>query len=476
MQLSFTSTLRIPLGRLGILLAAAACCEPVLAQQPLRPNIILLMADDLGWGDPSCHDGWIATPALDAMARDGLRFQRFYSASAVCSPTRGSCLTGRHPWRLGIPGANTGRLQADETVLPEVLDELGYATGHFGKWHLGTLTTLRKDSNRGMAGHAAAYSPPWQHGFDYCFATEAKVPTWHPMRRPENGLRPPQSFADAEFYGTRYWEPPPERRDWPAAAEGRAVPADDRLHGDDSKIIMDRVIPFIRRAVQREEPFFAVVWFHTPHRPLPDPQELSPVNSADAYRGAVVAMDQQIARLRQELSRLAVADQTMCWFCSDNGPERGVGRSGPFRGRKRSLYEGGVRVPGILVWPDRVRPGRTTAFPAVTSDYYPTIVDYLGVQRPDQKPLDGISLRAVMEGRSEERRQPIGFRLGKQRSWVSQRYKLISQDAGATWELYDLIADPSETTDLAAGEPARVKQLTAELNAWLTAVEADQAY
>ena len=139
-----------------------------------RPNIVLMMADDLGWGDPSYNNGWINTPALDAMAAEGLRFDRFYSASAVCSPTRASCLTGRNPFRVGVPTANAGRLGEDETPLSEVLHGVGYKTGHFGKWHLGTLTTQRSDSNRGAPGNTGVYSPPWQHGYDFCFATEPR--------------------------------------------------------------------------------------------------------------------------------------------------------------------------------------------------------------------------------------------------------------------------------------------------------------
>ncbi|MEZ6106060.1 MAG: sulfatase-like hydrolase/transferase [Pirellulaceae bacterium] len=144
------------------------------ANPPPRPNIVLIMADDMGWGDPSyqasvgawasgageSNAGWIQTPALDDMAAHGLRFDRFYSASAVCSPTRGSCLTGRHPTRLGIPTANAGRLEFDERSLPRVLSEAGYRCGHFGKWHLGTLTTLRRDSNRGgLAEVDARFTP-----------------------------------------------------------------------------------------------------------------------------------------------------------------------------------------------------------------------------------------------------------------------------------------------------------------------------
>ena len=441
-----------------------------------RPNIILVMADDMGWGDPSYNSGWINTPALDAMAAEGLRFDRFYSASAVCSPTRASCLTGRHPERLGIPHANQGRLEADETILSEVLGQAGYATGHFGKWHLGTLTTLRSDSNRGAAGNTADYSTPWQHGYHDCLVTEARVPTFHPMRRPINGLAEPTSFTDPNFNGTYYWTPPANPADWLTATEGTPVAVDDNLSGDDSRVIMDRVIPFIQSAVAADDPFFTVVWFHTPHKELVDPDGISGVDSADAYTDAMIDMDDQIGRLRAELATLGVAENTMLWFCSDNGPEEGVGQSGPYRARKRSLHEGGVRVPGILVWPEKIPTPRVSDFPAVTSDYYPTILDYLCLKVPDQKPLDGISLRGVIEDTMTERDQPIRFNFLSERSWVSQQYKVISKDNGNTFELYDLLADGAEQTNLAASNPEVLARMTEEFKAWQTAVENDVAY
>ena len=156
------------------------------------------MADDMGWGDPSYNSmtvnladgvtphpdrGWIQTPTLDAMAANGIRFDRFYAASAVCSPTRASCLTGRNPFRVGVPTANSGSLGRDESTLSKVLAREGYRCGHFGKWHLGVMTTLTNDSNRGGPGGANHFQTPWHHGYDACFATEAKVPTYHPYRR-----------------------------------------------------------------------------------------------------------------------------------------------------------------------------------------------------------------------------------------------------------------------------------------------------
>ncbi len=211
-----------------------------------RPNIILCMADDQGWGDTG-YNGHpvLATPNLDEMARAGIRFERFYAGAPVCSPTRGSCLTGRHPYRYGVTFANTGRLPLEEVSLAEAVKTRGYRTGHFGKWHLGTLTTTVKESNRGGPGSERLFSPPWKHGFVTCFSTEAKVPTWDPMKTP--GKNTP--------FGTNYWNEAGERET-------------SGLEGDDSRIIMDRALGFIRRAAREKQPFLAVIWFHTPHYPV----------------------------------------------------------------------------------------------------------------------------------------------------------------------------------------------------------------
>ena len=446
-------------------------CGPIMADD--RPNVILIMADDLGWGDPSFNGGWIETPGLDSLAAEGIRFTRFYSASPVCSPTRASCLSGRHPYRLGIRNANNGHLPKDEILISELLQEVGYRTGHIGKWHLGTLTTHRKASNRGRMGNSKDYSPPWQHGFDTCFSTEAKVPTFHPMRRPENNLPLPTQFNDPQFYGTHYWAPPESRSAWAHAKEGVPVSVTANLAGDDSKIIMDRAIPFIEESVQAELPFFAVIWFHTPHKPVVAPQQNAPVDSKLAYQAAVQQMDQQVSRLDQELDRLGAKDNTMIWFCSDNGPERGVGQAGPLRGRKRSLYEGGIRVPAFMIWPAKIQPSKTTDFPTSTSDYLPTIVDLVGLNRQIPSVLDGISIRKILEGETVQRHQPIGFQSGKQVAWITPNYKIVSTDAKQSFALYNLIDDPQESSDLATTEPQRLEALKKDLNQWLKAVKQD---
>jgi arylsulfatase A-like enzyme len=433
-----------------------------------RPNIVLMMADDLGWGDTGFNGNTvIRTPELDRMAANGLVLERFYAASAVCSPTRGSCLTGRHPERLGIPTANAGHLRAEETTLAEVLRDAGYATGHFGKWHLGTLTKTVRDSNRGGPKGAGHFSPPWQHGFDTCFSTEAKVPTYDPMlkppgKAPQHGWDFIRDKSTAQLYGTRYWNE-------------RGVEVTDNLDGDDSRVIMDRVIPFVEKSAGAKKPFFAVVWFHSPHLPVvAGPDHLKPYAEYDAYRrnyyGCVTAMDQQIGRLRETLRKAGVAEDTLLFFASDNGPEGKAGdpgSAGPFRGRKRDLYEGGIRVPALIEWPARVKPGRRSGFPAVTSDYLPTVLDILGKPLPEDRIIDGVSLLPLIEGEAGTREAPIGFSFGKQSALSDNRWKLIRPGAGKSAELYDLREDPSEKSDLAPAHPDIVKDLSARLDAWL---------
>ena len=435
-----------------------------------KPNFVFLMSDDQGWGDAS-YQGHphLRTPHLDAMAKGGVRFHRFYAGAPVCSPTRGSCLTGRHPMRYGIPYANKGHLPAAEVTLAEVATRHGYLTGHFGKWHLGTLTTKVKDSNRGGPGNTH-YAPPWEHGFAVSFSTEAKVPTWDPMRTPNDGKRRKNETRGQtvdSFYGTRYWS-------------GPEMVVTDNLDGDDSRVIMDRVIPFVEKAVTEKRPFLAVVWFHTPHLPVvAGPEYLERYvghGKAAAYYGCISAMDDQIGRLRRELRRLEVAENTLLWFASDNGPEGNASAPGltrELRGRKRSLYEGGVRVPGILEWPAEVRRPRTVSAPCSTLDYLPTLLALLGEPSLD-RPLDGIDLLPLIRGQAIQRRRPLPFESSGRAALVGDRFKLVvdvrprrpNREEIPRAELYDLIADPGESADLSEKHPAVLTRMLQGLEAW----------
>ena len=443
-----------------------------------KPNIVLIMCDDLGWGDVGFNGNKvIRTPHLDAMAKAGMKFNRFYAAAPVCSPTRGSCITGRHPFRYGIPFANSGHMKPEELTLAELLKKQGYTTGHFGKWHLGTLTKTVKDANRGGPRGAKHFSPPQVNGFDVCFSTESKVPTWDPLFRPKGNNSKQwwdavSNAAEAKPYGTAYWD---ER--------GESVTENTR--GANSRVIMDRAVPFIRGAAKRGQPFFGIVWFHTPHLPVvAGPRHAAMYKDhpkyAQHYYGCITAMDEQVGRLRSELRKLDAAENTLLFFCSDNGPEgqagNAPGSAGHLSGRKRSLLEGGIRVPGLVEWPARIKPGRTTNIPCVTSDYLPTILALLGVEPITDRPIDGISLVPLFDGKLAKRGRPIGFESKGQTAWIGDRYKLYSNGkAKGAPKLFDLIADPSEKQDLAKRESGLAKRLARELAAWRDSCRASAA-
>ncbi|MEM9720923.1 MAG: sulfatase-like hydrolase/transferase [Bacteroidota bacterium] len=452
----------------------------VQAQMPTKPHIILLMCDDLGWGDVGFNGSQKArTLNLDQLAAKGVRFNRFYSASPVCSPTRGSCLTGRNPYRYGIPNANSGHMLPEEITLAEVLQDAGYTTGHFGKWHLGTLTTQVKDANRGRPGDSTHYSLPTYHGFDAYFATESKVPTYDPMWKPNvfdtargeslrYGWGNVQDYTQAESYGTYYW-----------GGEEKRIQGE--LEGDNSKVIMDRALLFMENAIQNEQAFFTVIWLHTPHLPVVADSshralfaQLS--YTEQLYYGTIYAMDEQVGRLWQQLERWGQAQNTLLCFASDNGPERNTpGSPGPFRERKRSLYEGGVRIPAFWLWPAHLQAGKVIDAPAVTHDYLPTIVELLGLSYPTDRILDGRSLLSLLEGKESKRGKPIGFLYPKKQSWVTDRYKLISTNEGETWELYDLLKDPSESNNIAPQHKQTVEEMKQAFRNWRASVRSSAA-
>jgi len=435
------------------------------------PNIVLVMCDDLGWGDVGFNGNKIIrTPHLDAMAKESLKFARFYAAAPVCSPTRGSCITGRHPYRYGVYFANTGHMKPQELTLAELLKKHGYATGHFGKWHLGTLTKTENDANRGGPKGVAHFSPPQANGFDVCFSTESKVPTFDPMLRPKGnkGKTWWDPAKENGAYGTGYWD-----------EQGKRVT--ENLRGDDSRVIMDRAIPFIRSAVKKKQPFFSIVWFHAPHLPVvagPEHTKLYAKHGkyAQHYYGCITALDEQVGRLRKELRALSVAENTLLAFCSDNGPEgqsgKAPGSAGHLSGRKRSLQEGGIRVPGLIEWPAKIKPG-VTDIPAVTSDYLPTILDILGAEHADKRPLDGISLLPLFSGQMKKRVKRIGFQSSGQVALIGDRYKIYGKgskknqpDKGLTLKLFDLVDDPAEKIDLAQKHPEVLEAMTTELEKW----------
>lgn len=433
-----------------------------------RPNIILLMADDQGWGDTG-YNGHphLKTPNLDDMASSGAVYERFYAASAVCSPTRGSVMTGRHPLRYGICYANCGHIKAEEVTLGEMLKEQGYTTGHFGKWHLGTLTMDSIDANRGgRSKYDDDYAPPWDHGFDVSFVTESKVPTWNPMIVPNASSGDvDERFEEGNPYGTFYWTGP-----------GEIVT--NNLNGDDSRVIMDRAIPFIENAVDDNKPFLSIIWFHTPHLPVIAGESYR--NAYDGlsvdqqhYYGVLTALDEQVGRLRNKLKELGVDQNTILFYTSDNGPEgksvtgRTQGITKNLKGRKRSLNEGGIRVPGIVEWPSKISANTKINVPSFTSDYFPTIAYLTGVDLEKyNRPFDGENMIPYLTGAISERRTPLAFEIEEQAALIEKEYKIYRPDINSSFELYNIIKDPGESLNLASQEPDKLNEMEATWNTW----------
>lgn len=454
-----------PLNRINLKLLLISCLSNIFLM-PITcakgPNIILLMSDDQGWGDVGFNNHPdLKTPHLDAMAANGLKFNRFYAASPLCSPTRGSCLTGRNPFRFGILAAHTAGMRQGEITIPEMLQSKDYKTGHFGKWHIGWVK-LEDAGSRGF------YSPPSQHGFDTFFATTSAVPTWDPTITPD----------DWNSWGNKPGEP------WKGGAPyvQDGIPVTENMSGDDSRIIMDRVIPFIES--NKDEQFFATVWFHAPHEPVVAGPEYLAMYSDEKFGskrkhlyGCITAMDEQIGRLRTKLRDLAIEKNTLLFFCSDNGPsdgltKKGIASAGPFKGHKHTMYEGGILVPACVEWPGTIEPGKSTDVRCSTVDFFPTIasvVDY-SFSKSKKRPIDGIDLLPVIEGKVTQRENDLffGYRRLYQgidgQSLIRGDFKILKEAKkdGRT-RLYNLAKDPYEKNDLAKEQPDLLKEMSRAL-------------
>ena len=438
------------------------------------PNIILMMCDDLGYGDVGFNGNEIIkTPNLDRLANNGIRFTRFYAGGPVCSPTRGTCLTGRHYFRYGVTHANRGHLPAQEITLPRMLKSFGYTTGHFGKWHLGTLD--RNYSGKPNRNPALNYAPPWERDYDTSFATEYAVPTWDPA-------------VGIQGNGERLDRP------WASPYYENGKLATENLEGCDSRVLMDRAIPFIEKAVETGNSFFSTIWFHAPHTPVvagPEYRAMYADYSEEEqhYYGCITAIDDQVGRLYHALAACGVSQNTMIWFCSDNGPEGRTGRDGRnrgstagLRGRKRSLFDGGVGVPALLHWPGYADPGRVVKMPCSTLDYFPTIAEVMGYKMPDNRPIDGVNLLPTIEGDMTERPTPIPYRFNSGKgsmfgaptiAMMDNRYKCLTNlSSGGSEDLcFDMIKDRSETTNLVNEQRDLMEQTRDTLSEWLRSCE-----
>ena len=425
--------------------------RPEIPARP-RPNIVVIMADDLGYGDLSSYDGWIETPALDAMASEGVRFTDFHSSGAVCSPTRAGLLTGRYQQRAGIPNviyANPAwnrhhGLQPRETTIAELLGAEGYATGIVGKWHLG----YRVQTN------------PLRHGFDAFHGYVSGNVDY---------------FSHVDGFGNHDWWDGESNREEP---------------GYVTHLINDHAVAFMEEQATADRPFFLYVAHEAPHFPYQGPGDAAfrvvgeripetrePEQVRRAYREMVEEMDAGIGAILDALRRLELAERTFVFFLSDNGATA-AGSNGPLRGFKTSLWEGGHRVPAIAWWPGVIGAAATTGAVMTSIDLAATVLDVADVLLPQDRPLDGVSLLPHLLGGAAPDDRPLFWAYQQARRPVEQLamrhgpWKLIVNGPdGPEVALYDLDEDPGETTNLAADEPERVAAMGDALDDWRFEVE-----
>ncbi len=424
--------------------------------QDRKPNIIFILADDLGWGDVGFNgQEYIRTPNLDMMANEGMVFTDHYAGSAVCMPSRCALLTGHHMGNASVRG-NPGwtfvgrpvNLGPNDITVAHELKRAGYATAIIGKWGL-----AEGDDDLGM---------PSKQGFDYFYGYRTHRAAHH-------------------YYPTTFW-----RNDEAFPLEGNKTKEKQGRYAHD--LVTDEALRWIR--VHRDKPFFLYLAYTIPHLELTVPEDSKEqyknldwpkrrMNTKGhyhndpegnvAYAGMVSRMDRDIGRLRDLIAELGLTRNTLIIFTSDNGPEyerkdRFFNSNGPFRGGKRDLYEGGIRVPFVAVWPGTIRPGTTTDHPSAFWDLLPTACEIAGVE-PSRSDLNGVSYLPTLQGRPDEQLQhdvmywefnekvgPIqAVRVG---DWKAVRFLLKDK-----LELYNLADDPGEQQDVADTHPAIVQQM-----------------
>jgi uncharacterized sulfatase len=464
-QLRFLSALVSVSSLLGSAVLAAG------AVPARRPNIVMILIDDMGWGDLSCFGNTDArTPNIDRLAAEGLRFEQFYAASPICSPSRVGLSTGQYPqrWRitsyLNNRAENTARgmaqwLDPQAPMLARLLQNAGYATGHFGKWHMGGQRDVDD-------------APPiTAYGFDASLTNfEGMGPKLLPLTLKPGDDKPGRIWADAERLGQ---------------------PVNWMQRSRITTGFTDAALAFIDTSARGGKPFFVNLWPDDVHSPFWPPVDQWRDGKRGLYHSVLESMDRQFGKLFDRVrSDPALRDNTLILVCSDNGPEVGAGSAGAFRGSKAMLYEGGIRSPLVVWGPGFTEPKKAgTANRAshfATIDLAPTLLTLAGVSAPAGTDFDGVSMHETLLGLSEaSRARPLFFRRPPDRASFSGddnlpdlavrdgRWKLLCTYDGSSPQLYDLDADPSEKNNLAATQPAETARLTAALVAWHRSLPAD---
>lgn len=472
---------------LPILLLFAGCAE----NQKNQPNVILVMADDMGWAQTGYYGHPILkTPHLDAMAENGLRMDRFYAGAPSCTPTRASVMTGRTNDRTGAFRVGS-YINKQEKMLSTAFKDAGYITAHFGKWH------LNMDSPD--LDHPLPKSDPHnpgELGFDYWLSHTTGFDRSFELSR--NGVL-------------------------------------EKFEGDGSEIIVEEAVKFITDELEGGKPFFIVIWYSAPHGPWDASEEdikpfLGKVDRTSAHaHGEIVAMDRSIGNLRTSLRELGIADNTLVWFTSDNGGSpnldvrvwpskdsfggvygqgmemeypsncsneidfnltstearelhgciRGMDpdSTGYLRGFKKDFYEGGLRVPTVIEWPSGIEP-RVTNFPSSTYDMFPTLIDVAGLSPDSINAVhDGISIIELFDYELPKREAPIGFRANGGLMWLDNDWKLVrnvdydgKKFVTTDYELYNVIGDPTESNNLIEMYPEIAAKMIEQQSKWSLSV------
>jgi arylsulfatase A len=458
---------RLPqIRRLWCLLAALFCGAAVAPLSPAaeRPNFLVILCDDLGYGDLACYGHpTIKTPNLDKLASEGIRLTDCYSAAPVCSSSRAGLMTGRTPSRLGIydwiSAGHPMHLKKEELTLATLLKKSGYSTCHIGKWHLNGKFNLPDQPQ------------PGDHGFDHWLSTQNNAAPSH-----EN----PTNFV---------------RNGTPAGPQ----------QGYSCEVVAAEAVRWLKDLRDKSKPFFQFICFHEPHEPIASPAKLvdtypdAKKEGEALYYANVTNMDRAVGKILSTLDELKLADRTLVFFTSDNGPEtlsrypsgwRSHGSAGPLRGMKLHLYEGGIRVPGIVRYPPRAKPGETVSEAVCSLDFLPTFCELAGVTLPENHLLDGAAFTPIFDGQPIERATPLFWHyfrsIGQPKAamrvgdflvlghWDGPQFgpgsgvhkgdcEAIKAARLVKFELYNLKDDLAQTTDLAEQEPEKLKELSEQL-------------
>ena len=429
-----------------------------------RPNFVVFMTDDQGYGDLSCMGNTdFRTPNIDAVAERGARFTNWYSGSPVCSPSRASLLTGRYPGNAGVRAILAGHrkatgLTAQAPTIAAAVKELGYQTAIVGKWHLG----LQEQSR------------PNQNGFDYFYGFMAGC---------------------IDYYShIFYW----------SMADGKTDPTHDLWENDHefydngkyfTEMVTDKAVEKIRQMNREEEPFFLYVAYNAPHYPMHAPRKyLDRFPELPADRRIMAAMlsavDDGVGQIVDELKRQGILEDTVIFFQSDNGPSRESrnwmdgrgdpyygGKPGGLKGHKFSLFEGGIRVPGIFCWPGHIPGGQVIDEPCAAMDVFPTLLTMAGGD-PSKYELDGMDISDVLLHGAPSPHEELYWEMEQQTAIRQGKYKLVlngqlveSEPAQAPVFLSDLSVDPGETVNLAEKMPELTQELTRKATAWRAGIE-----